>query len=201
MPVVVHRMSSASVNSKNPSVLISITNLLGQSVGEMTVVAESAKRKEDGAVVISKQKLTPKSSDFTIYELSFYNAKIPRGFYTVHLTLTPQQDNKLIGLTDNTIEVKVTTEINVENGELVVADRDTGAQAKTYKLNYPNVFSEKLEIDYHQKLTVKFQLKDKQADELIRVQQAFLRFTNKKIEQRNNLSRRSNERKQFGLQS
>jgi hypothetical protein len=29
----------------------------------MTVTAESAKRKEDGAVVISKQKLTPKASD------------------------------------------------------------------------------------------------------------------------------------------
>jgi hypothetical protein len=29
----------------------------------MTVTAESAKRKEDGVVVISKQKLTPKSSD------------------------------------------------------------------------------------------------------------------------------------------
>jgi hypothetical protein len=35
-------------------------------------------------------------------------------------------------------------------------------------------------LDYHQKLTVKFQIKDKQADELLRAQQAFLRFTNKK---------------------
>jgi len=29
----------------------------------MVVVAESAKRKDDGVVVISKQKLTPRSSD------------------------------------------------------------------------------------------------------------------------------------------
>jgi hypothetical protein len=32
----------------------------------MTVTAESAKRKEDGSVVISKQKLTPKSSDLYV---------------------------------------------------------------------------------------------------------------------------------------
>lgn len=56
-------MSSSEVNAQNPSVVIQVTNLLGQSVGEMTVTAESAKRNEDGVVVISKQKLTSKSSD------------------------------------------------------------------------------------------------------------------------------------------
>jgi hypothetical protein len=44
-------------------VLVSVSNLLGQPVGEMSVVAESAKRKEDGVIVISKQKLISKSSD------------------------------------------------------------------------------------------------------------------------------------------
>ena len=48
------------------------------------------------------------------------------------------------------------------------------------RLNYPNTLSDKLELDYHQKLIVKFQVKDKQTDEYLRVQQAFLRFTNKK---------------------
>ncbi len=51
------------MNAQNPSILISVTNLLGQSVGEMTVTADSAKRKEDETVVLSKQKLTPKASD------------------------------------------------------------------------------------------------------------------------------------------
>ena len=36
------------------------------------------------------------------------------------------------------------------------------------------------EIDYHQKLIVKFQIKDKQSGEFIRAQQCFLRFNNKK---------------------
>ena len=53
-------------------------------------------------------------------------------------------------------------------------------QFSSFRLTYPNALSEKLEVDYHQKLTVKFQIKDKQNDEFIRVQQAFLRFTNKK---------------------
>ena len=49
-----------------------------------------------------------------------------------------------------------------------------------HRLTYPNALSDKVEIDYHQKLTVKFQIKNKQNDEVIRAQQAFLRFTNKK---------------------
>jgi oligosaccharyltransferase complex subunit delta (ribophorin II) len=49
-----------------------------------------------------------------------------------------------------------------------------------YRLTHPNVLSDKLELDYHQKLILKFQIKDKQNDEYLRVQQAFLRFTNKK---------------------
>jgi hypothetical protein len=32
----------------------------------MSIVAESAKRKDDGVVVISKQKLIPKSSDLYV---------------------------------------------------------------------------------------------------------------------------------------
>ncbi len=88
----------------------------------MSVVAESAKRKEDGVVVISKQKLTSKASDLyvqlknktkgnlflfsSVYELPFYDAKISRGFYTIHLTLTPRGEGKFIGLTDNTVRIK-----------------------------------------------------------------------------------------------
>jgi hypothetical protein len=49
-----------------------------------------------------------------------------------------------------------------------------------FRLTYPNAQSDKLELDYHQKLTLKFQIKDKNSDEYLRAQQAFLRFTNKK---------------------
>ena len=59
----VARASPSSVNAQNPSILVSVTNLLGKPVGEMTVTADSAKRKEDGAVVLTKQNLTPKASD------------------------------------------------------------------------------------------------------------------------------------------
>jgi len=180
VPVAVTRVSPAAVNPQSPSVLISVSNLLGQPVGEISVTAESAKRKDDGVVVISKTKLISKASDFSVFELPFYDTKIPRGFYTIHLTLTPKTDGKFVGLTDNTVEVKVTSEGTLENTELVVSDRDNAGQAKTYKLNYPNAQSEKLELDYHQKLAVKFQIKDKQNNEYLRVQQAFLRFTNKK---------------------
>lgn len=49
-----------------------------------------------------------------------------------------------------------------------------------FRLTFPNTLSDKLDLDYHQKMSVKFQVKDKQGDEYVRVQQVFLRFTNKK---------------------
>lgn len=49
-----------------------------------------------------------------------------------------------------------------------------------FRLNYPNVLSDKVDVDYHQKLVLKFQVKDKQTGDYLRAQQAFLRFTNKK---------------------
>ena len=48
------------------------------------------------------------------------------------------------------------------------------------RLTYPKALSDKLDLDYHQKLTVKFQVKDQQGGEFLRVQQAFVRLTNKK---------------------
>ena len=42
----------------------------------------------------------------TVYELPFYDTKIPRGFYTIHLTLTGRNEGKLIGLTDNIVCIK-----------------------------------------------------------------------------------------------
>lgn len=64
--MVVTRVSPSSINPQNPSVLVSVSNLFNQPVGEMSVVAESAKRKDDGVVVISKQKLIPKASDLYV---------------------------------------------------------------------------------------------------------------------------------------
>ncbi len=42
----------------------------------------------------------------SVYELPFYDAKISRGFYTIHLTLTPRGEGKFIGLTDNTVRIR-----------------------------------------------------------------------------------------------
>jgi hypothetical protein len=42
----------------------------------------------------------------SVYELPFYTKKIPQGFYTIHLTLTPGGEGKFAGLTDNTVRRK-----------------------------------------------------------------------------------------------
>ena len=51
----------------------------------------------------------------SVYELPFYDTKIPRGFYTIHLTLTPRIDGKFIGLTDNTVRFSHSILLKLEN--------------------------------------------------------------------------------------
>jgi hypothetical protein len=62
-------------------------------------------------LVICKLQNYPKMTIFcifsSVYELPFYTKKIPRGFYTIHLTLTPRTEGKFVGLTDNTVRWKI----------------------------------------------------------------------------------------------
>ncbi len=60
--------------------------------------------------------------------------KPARGFYTMSISVVPAKaDKRFIGTTGAEVEVKVTTQVAIENVEIGVADRDQSAPPKTTK--------------------------------------------------------------------
>ncbi|XP_062570378.1 dolichyl-diphosphooligosaccharide--protein glycosyltransferase subunit 2-like [Saccostrea cucullata] len=182
IPVAITLASPVAVTSSSPNVQIKVTNLLGGSIGSLTVTADSAKHISSEAIVLSKKPFTAKDS--STYELNFMQAKPVRGFYKLTISAKPsKEDKKLLGLTGAQVEVKVTTQVSIENAEIGIADRDQTTAARTTKLQFPNKASNVFEADYHQKIILKFQLKDKADGSKMSAHQTFLKLTNKETNQ------------------
>ncbi|XP_067666474.1 dolichyl-diphosphooligosaccharide--protein glycosyltransferase subunit 2-like isoform X1 [Haliotis asinina] len=81
------------------------------------------------------------------------------------------------------VDVKVTTQVSVENVEIGVADKDQTTAARTTKIVHPSKAAKTQEADSHQKIIMKFQLKDKVSGKLITAHQAFVRLTNMQTKQ------------------
>lgn len=60
IPVAITLASKAAVSKSEPKFQVKVTNILGQSVESLNVVADSATRTLDDAVVLSQKQLTPK---------------------------------------------------------------------------------------------------------------------------------------------
>ncbi|PVD32395.1 hypothetical protein C0Q70_07829 [Pomacea canaliculata] len=184
IPVAVSLASSVAVSQSEPVVKIRVTDLMGGNLGPVTVTADSARHLGDEAIIISKKQFTPSSSDVSLYELNFMEAKPARGFYRLTVSLTPKKpDSRLIGTSGAEVEVKVTTKVSIESVEIGVADKDQTAAARTTKLVHPNKAQVPLEADYHQKILMRFVLKDKLSNQLMAAHQTFVRLTNVKTKQ------------------
>ncbi|XP_064653150.1 dolichyl-diphosphooligosaccharide--protein glycosyltransferase subunit 2-like [Lineus longissimus] len=184
IPVAVTLASQVSISTKAPKVQVRVTNLLGSSLGKLTVTADSARHSGTDAVVLNKKQFTASSSDNTLYELNFMDTKASRGFYKMTISATPAKaDSRLIGTAGAEVLVKVTTQVMIENVEIGVADKDQSSAAKTTKLQHPNKAANILEADHHQKVIAKFQLKDKTSGALMTAHQTFVRLTNQKTKQ------------------
>jgi len=184
VPVAVSLASPVAVTEVEPSVKVQVTDLMGGSLGDLTVTADSARHLGDDAVVLSKKQFTAAGADKSLFELNFLNAKPAKGFYKLTVNVSPKKaDARLIGTSGAEVEVKVTTKISVENVEIGVADKDQSTAARSTKLVHPNKAASVLEADYHQKVIMKFQLKDKSSGQLMTAHQTFVRLTNQNTKQ------------------
>lgn len=123
-------MSSVSVNSESSNLLVSITTLLGGAVkdAQLNLDVLSAKSSGGKTLITAKKPFTIKSSDKTSFEVKIVDGDAQPGFYTVTVGLNG--DKRLI-LPKNTVEVKVTTKVNVADLYLGVFERDkTNPQLK-----------------------------------------------------------------------
>ncbi|KAJ8321956.1 hypothetical protein KUTeg_000427 [Tegillarca granosa] len=184
IPVAVSLASPVAVSQGASNVQVRVTNLLGGSLGDLTVTADSARHLGDEAIVLSKKPFTAVKSDKSLYQLNFMQAKPPRGFYKITISVNPKKvDKRLIGTAGAEVQVKVTTQVSIENVEIGVADKDQTSAARTTKLQYPVKAANMLEADYHQKILMKFQLKDKIDSSLLTAHQTFVKLTNQQTNQ------------------
>ena len=145
-----------------------------------TSFTDSAMRKSDGAVILSKQKIK-ESSTSTIYEIDLMASKPGRGFYELRVTVTPSKTNlNLIGNEGAILLVKVLGSITLENVGIGVADADQSTATKLTSLSFPQKLPKELFADHHHKLILKFGITDQTSN--VKVHQAFVKLAMKTSE-------------------
>ena len=176
VPVVLALASPVAVSADNPHLVVSLTDLAGNSPGEFVVVLETATRQEDGAVVAAKQELTHLTTT-PKYTTDLMAANPPAGFYELVLTAKPvKPDPRFVG-NSATLTVKVLTTMAVENAELKIVDTEQGTAGRTTKLEFPKLSSAKLSLDYKEKISVSFTVLDAATGKAMSVHQAFVKLT------------------------
>lgn len=132
-----NRLSSASISSAQPNLLVSLTNILGNPVKQVQfgVEAESGKNLKKSSEVLAtanKKPFASKSSDGSTYEIKLVDAQQPpsAGFYSIAVNVAPKAPanaDKRFFLVVKSVEVKLTTQANVADIQIGVADRDQSA--------------------------------------------------------------------------
>lgn len=179
IPVVIALASPVSVSAENPHVVVSVTDLAGGSPGDFSLVLDTATRQEDGAVVAAKQSLTHMVTT-TKHTVDLMAANPPAGFYELALTATPvKADARFVGNTGVTLTVKVLTTITVDNAEVKVVDAEQTTTGKTIKLEYPGLETEKISVDYKERILVNFNVLDSLTNKAMLIHQAFIKLTHK----------------------
>lgn len=106
------------------------------------VVAQSGTRLADDVVVLSKQPLSQKPNDPTIFVLNLSKIKAQYGLYKIALSAGSKTTN---------VNVAVLGEIQVGSVEVGIGDADGTTSPKITTVAYPNKLTEKLQADHMQK--------------------------------------------------
>jgi len=177
VPVVVALASPVAVSADNPNIVVSLTDLAGNSPGDFKLMLETATRVEDGAVVAAKQSMTHMKTT-TKYTTDLMTSNPPAGFYELVLTASPvKADPRIVGNTGVTLTVKVLTSVSVANAEVKITDTEQGTAGKATEVQYPGKLGQKLKLDYKEKLSMKFAVLDDSAKKPKLVHQAFVKLT------------------------
>jgi oligosaccharyltransferase complex subunit delta (ribophorin II) len=185
IPVSISLVSGVAVSPAQGRVQVRVCDVLGQSLTSaksgttIGVLVESATHKETSGVVISKKAMSLVASDKTKtnYDFNLLEQKRDKGFYKLQIQVSSSKDKRLVGTTGE-VTVKVLTEVVLDGVQLSVVDREQQATAgNTMSVQHPNKISRLVEADTHQKLLMKFVVKDRFSNQAITVHQAFVIFT------------------------
>ncbi|CAB3240148.1 unnamed protein product [Arctia plantaginis] len=156
------------ITSEVDTIEFSITDLIGRPVRGLKpdeVIAQSGTRLADDVVVLSKQPLTQKANEPTTFVLNLSKIKAQYGLYKIALSA---------GAKAASVNVAVLGEIQVSSVEVGIGDVDGTTSPKVTTITYPNELKETLQADHLQKVTLKFNVRDKWSKPVL-LQQAFVR--------------------------
>lgn len=156
------------ITSEMDTIEFSITDLIGRAVKELKpedVVAQSGTRLVDDVVVLSKQPLSRKPNEPTIFVLNLSKIKAQYGLYKIALSAAGKTSN---------FNIAVLGEMQVNSVEVGVGDIDGTTSPKVTVVTYPNKLGDQLQADHLQKVSLKLNVRDKWNKPVL-VQQAFVR--------------------------
>ncbi|XP_065063674.1 dolichyl-diphosphooligosaccharide--protein glycosyltransferase subunit 2-like [Rhopilema esculentum] len=189
VPVVVSVYKADRMTEKNRIYKVRVTDVMDNSIPDVEVVAKSVTSAAGDTVAENVALVKGPKDDYLIvkseiakgyiaansYVYDFGTAE--RGIYTLTLNVEFKKNaNVYIGGKDAELKAKVLSRITVENIEVGIADREQSASSKAIKVKFPESIKSDLEADYHQKIIMKFTLKELSGNPTT-VHQAFVRLT------------------------
>ncbi|XP_071515483.1 dolichyl-diphosphooligosaccharide--protein glycosyltransferase subunit 2 isoform X2 [Panulirus ornatus] len=176
VPVAITLASNVAVSAEAPQVQVRVTDLKGSSLGPLKVTADSATCDSDEVVIISKEILTPLSTADGVYELDVMSRGPERGFYRLVVSVDAS-DMRLVGHSAAQLTFKVLTAIDIQGVEIGTADSDQSTAPNLQKVTYPNTLSDILLADQHQRVMLRFVVRDTASGRPTEVHQAFVKIT------------------------
>ncbi|XP_042864333.1 dolichyl-diphosphooligosaccharide--protein glycosyltransferase subunit 2-like isoform X1 [Penaeus japonicus] len=176
IPVAITLASNVAVSADAPRVQVRVTDLKGSSLGSLRVVADSATRDSDEVVIVSKEELSPLAGQDGVYEFDVMSRQPERGFYRLVVS-TVTSDSRLVGHMAAQLTFKVLTAIDIQGVEVGTADSDRSTAPSLQKLTYPKSLPTELMADQHQRVLLRFIVRDLASGRSTEVHQAFVKIT------------------------
>merc|ERR1711892_92287 len=103
----------------------------------------------------------------------------PGDFSLVLDTATRQEDGAVVAAKQSLTHMVTTPKHTVDNAELKVVDAEQTTTGKTIKLEYPGLETEKISVDYKERILVNFNVLDSHTNKAMLIHQAFIKLTHK----------------------
>ncbi|CAG9537011.1 unnamed protein product [Cercopithifilaria johnstoni] len=182
IPVVFSLASSVSLLDAAKPLIIRVSNVLGESVGPLSVILDTATHVASKEIAVIRQQLEVTSDKTnTLYEVYVKNIK-QRGFYNLALT-AGSQDKRLVGTNGASLMMRVLIKTKVEDVTVAVFDRELLKPSSSISVKESSKIGKTLEADVHSKMEIRFKVNEAKTGEALLVHQAFVVFVHSNTRQ------------------
>lgn len=175
------------ISKSQSTVAIRVSDVFGNPVyksdaSPLTVTLVSVSKDGTAANTVTTNKLFAASTEKTKYTLNSNDLNLAPDHYKFIVSVAApkgKSDKGALIALNNVVEFKVITTIQIENFQIGIHNTEDSSSPSLNKLDYPKK-SEPLVVDSHQRLVIKFSVKDANYGKLSKIQQAVVKVINKK---------------------